>query len=254
MRQKTQTRRREQQSRKWIVPGASRTSPSPSHPIRVLIADGCEVIRVGLRSLLEGEHDLEVVGEADNVESVLSESRRIKPDIVLLGAWLSAGSEFDVYKTLLHMLPSARIISLMREDDGKMFRNAIEAGVQGYLRENAGRIELVRAIRAVAKGNSYLGQDVADQTVRLLRAREDAVCSRSALHILSSQERRVIAFIAEGNTNKEIAAKMVLSDKTVKNYIANMFAKLAVERRTQAAALYMKAQQGQSFISQETSV
>lgn len=253
MRQKTQNHRRERQNKKWIFPGPSSITASPAHPIRVFIADGYEVLRAGVRALLEEERDLTVVGQADNAEDMISESRRTKPDVVLLESGLSGSSESEFYKALLHVLPSVRIISLMRDGDAEAFRNAIEAGAQGFLRRSTGRIELVGAIRTVAKGGSYLSSEEADQTFHLLRRREDTMCARSSLHILSPQERRIIALIAEGNTNKEIAAKLVLSDKTVKNYIGNMFAKLEIERRTQAATLYMKAQRDQYSIREEIS-
>ncbi|MDF0676178.1 MAG: response regulator transcription factor [Nitrospira sp.] len=254
MRQKTQNHRRERQNKKWILPGPSSITTSPSRPIRVFIADGFEVVRAGVRALLEGERDLTVVGEADNAEDVFSGSRRTRPDVVLLESGLSGSSESEFYKTLLKYLPSLRIISLMRDGDAEAFRKAIEAGAQGFLRKSTGRIELVEAIRTVAKGGSYLSSDEADQTFHLLRRQQDTRCARSSLHILSPQERRIIALIAEGNTNKEIAAKLVLSDKTVKNYIGNMFAKLEIERRTQAATLYMKAQQHQHSMREEISV
>lgn len=220
---------------------------------RVLIADRHEVVRAGVRALLEGEQDLEVVGEAHNAETVFSESRRTKPDVILLESGLAGGSEFDIYKILFHVLPSIRIVSLMRDDDIEAFRDAVTAGVQGYLGEKTGRTELIRAIRTVAKGSSYLGHETADQTFHLLRARRDPVCIPSALHILSPQERRVIALIAEGDTNKGIAAKLALSEKTVKNYIVSIFVKLKIERRTQAAALYMKAQKHQNSVCEEIS-
>lgn len=248
MRQKSHDHRGEQQNKKWIVPDPSSTNPSPSRPIRVFIADGHEVVRAGVCALLEGERDLEVVGEADNAKDVLSESQRTKPDVILLKSGLSRGSESGFYKTLFNILPLVRIISVMRDGDVEAFRNAVEAGARGYLREKTDRMELIRAIRTVAKGDSYLGQETADQTFRLLRARRDSSFSPSALHILSPQERRVIALIAEGATNKEIAATLVLSEKTVKNYIVSIFAKLKIERRTQAAALYMKVQQHQNSV------
>lgn len=253
MRQKTQNCRRERQNKKQIVPDSSSMTASPSRPIRVFIADGYEVVRAGVRAMLEEEEDLDVVGEAHNAEDVFSESCRIKPDVVLLESGLTGSSEAEFYKTLRTALPSVGIISLMRDGDAEAFRNAIEAGAQGFLRKSMGRIELVSAIRTVAKGGSYLGSEEADQTFHLLRQQQDTMCARSTLHILSPQERRIIALIAEGNTNKEIAAKLVLSDKTVKNYIGNMFAKLEIERRTQAVTLYMKAQQHQQSIREEIS-
>ena len=230
------------QQKKWICSGPASTTSTPPHPIRVLIADGHEVVRAGVCALLEGERDLKVVGEADNAEGMLSESRQTKPDVVVLEYGISGRSESDFYKKVFNILPSVRLISLIKDDSPQAFHNAVEAGAQGYLRENTGRIELIRAIRAVAKGNSYLGPEGAVQAFRLLRARQDAVCSRSSLHILSPQERRVIALIAEGGTNKEIAARLLLSEKTVKNYIVSIFTKLEIERRTQAVALYLKAQ------------
>lgn len=254
MRQKTQNRSRERQNKKWIVPGSSSITSSRSRQTRVLIADGYEIVRAGVRALLEGERDLTVVGEADNVQDLFSESRRTKPDVVLLEFGLSGSSESEFYKTLLNILPLVRIISLMRDGDAEAFHNAVGAGAQGFLRKNTGRIELVRAIRTVAKGGSYLSSEEADQTFHLLRRQQDTTCARSSLHILSPQERRIIALIAEGNTNKEIAAKLALSDKTVKNYIGNMFAKLEIERRTQAATLYMKAQQHPHSMREEISV
>jgi DNA-binding NarL/FixJ family response regulator len=137
MRRKSRGHRREQQNKKWAFPDPSSITSSPSHRIRVFIADSQEVVRAGVCKLLEGERDLEIVGEADNAKGVLSESGRTKPDVVLLESGLSGGSEFNIYKTLFNVLPSVRII---------------EAGAQGYLRENTGRIELIRAIRTVANG------------------------------------------------------------------------------------------------------
>ncbi|HWF58843.1 MAG TPA: response regulator transcription factor [Nitrospira sp.] len=254
MRQTDQNHRRAQENQKWIVLDLSSITTSPSQPIRVFIADGQEVVRVGVCALLEGERDLEVIGEADNAEAVLTESQRTKPDVLLLKSGLSGWSESDIYKALFNILPSVRIISVMRDGDTEVFCNAVEAGAQRYLQEKADGIELIRAIRTVAKGDSYLGSQIADQVFRLLRVRHDSVCSPSALHTLSRQERRVIALIAEGNTNKQIATKLVLSEKTVKNYIAGIFAKLKIERRTQAVALYMKVQQHQNSIREDMSM
>jgi DNA-binding NarL/FixJ family response regulator len=239
----THQRRRVHRSNQEKESAASRNSvveASPQHPIRVFIADKHEVVRAGVHAFLQGEHDLEVVGEADNADAVLSESRRTKPEVVLLESELSGGSQSDICKRLFEALPSVRIVSLMRDNNDRAFLDAIEAGARGCLQKNVCRIELVRAVRTVAKGGSYLGPEGAEQTFRLLRQQQDGVHSRSRLHTLSLQERRVISLIAEGNTNKEIATKLVLSDKTVKNYIANLFVKLEVSRRTQAVARYLQ--------------
>lgn len=243
-----------QRNKKRSVPDSLRGTVSPSRSIRVFVAESHEVVRAGMCALLEEAGDLEVVGEADNAEDMFSELRRTKPDVVILKSGLSGGSESDVYKAIFNVLPPVRIISLMRDGEAEAFRNAIEAGAHGYLRENTGRIELLRAVRAVAKGDSYLGPETADQVFYLLKAKQDSIGPPFALRILSPQERRVIALIAEGDTNKEIAAKLELSEKTVKNYIVSIFAKLKIERRTQAAALYMKVRQHQNSIREEISM
>jgi two-component system, NarL family, response regulator DevR len=244
MRQKAQNPRREQPNKKWISPGRSRITSSPCRPIRVFIADGHEVVRAGVRALLEEERDVEVIGEADSADQTLSKSQQTKPDVVLLGCGLLGGWEADLCNRLFAAVPSVRIITTMwnYEGDDAAFLSVTECGAQGYVCKNIGGTELVRAIRTVAKGGSYLNPEGTNKAFRLLRQQQDAGCSRSRLDGLSPQERRVIALIAEGNTNKEIASKLVLSDKTVKNYIASMFAKLDIDRRTQAAVLYFQAQ------------
>ncbi|MBS0181591.1 MAG: response regulator transcription factor [Nitrospira sp.] len=254
MRQQDQAHRGTQESQKWIVHDPSRIRTSRARPIRVFIADGCEVIRAGVCALLEEERDLEVVGVAGNAEDVLPESQRTKPDVLILKSGLSGGLDFDIYKHLFNVLPAVRIISLMRDGDAEAFRNAVEGGAQGYLWEKAGRMELIRAIRTVATGDSYLGQGTVDQTFHLLRARQESVCSPSALQILSGQERRVMTLIVEGNTNKQIATKLMLSEKTVRNYVVGIFAKLRIRRRTQAVAIYMKAQEDRTPMRKEMSV
>lgn len=212
-------------------------------PIRVLIADQHEVVRVGVREILKGEEDLTVVGEVDNTDGLFSAVQRTKPNIMLLGARLSGGLNADSYRRLLEAPRSVRVIMLVEAHDLSMWSYVVEHGVQGYLSKAVCHKELSRAIRLVAKGESYLAPEGSPQLLHFLRQQAIAVSSRSELGALSSQEYRIIALIAEGNTNKEIAVKLGLSDKTVKNYIANMFSKLAIERRTQAVALYLKAQQ-----------
>lgn len=211
-------------------------------PIRIIVAHGHEVIRVGIRALLENERDLEVVGEAEQVDEVLAACRRIRPDVILVTDGLCRSAEVEIFQQLFHFLPAVRIIILVQDDDAALFRRAIDAGAQGFLLGNVGREELIKGIRTVVKGGSYLDPQAVAQTLRLLRQQQAGGGVPFGLHILSPQERRIISFIAEGYTNKEIAGKLTLSDKTVKNYVANMFTKLEVSRRTQAAALYLKAQ------------
>ncbi|MBH0178570.1 MAG: response regulator transcription factor [Nitrospira sp.] len=194
-----------------------------------------------MRSVLKGVRDVSVVGETDNADDILVESRRTNPDVILLKYGMSKGTEVKLCKLLFDNLPTVRIIVITWNNDVSVFRDVVEMGAQGILLENISHEKLIQAIRAVAKGNCYLCQDGADKTLRLLRQYRDEFEARAGLKILSPQERRIISLIAAGNTNKEIATNLVLSEKTVKNYIASMFAKLAITSRTQAAALYLQA-------------
>jgi two-component system, NarL family, response regulator DevR len=243
---------------RWRTNGSSPsksilTHPRP-HPIRVFIADNHEVVRAGVRALMKSVRDLCVVGEVGDADDLLIEVRRTTPDVILLKSGLSSGSDVEMCKMLCDNLPMIRIIVVAWNNEVSVFRNAIEAGAQGVLLGNICREKLIQAIRTVAKGSSYLGPDGADKTLRLLREHLDVFGIRSRLQSLSPQERRIISLIAEGNTNKEIAVNLVLSDKTVKNYIGNMFAKLDITRRTQAVALYMQACHHHALESQQGKV
>ena len=246
MRDQTHQRKRKhwvaQLKRKDALPGSLGKCPSQK-AIRVLIADRHEVMRVGVRAILEEEEDLTVVGEVDNIDEFFSTVKRTKPNIVLLGAQLLSGLKADCFKGLLAAPRSVRVIMFVEEHDALIWSHVAEQVVQGYLSKTVCHKELSRAIRLVAKGEAYLGSEGSTQLLHFLRQQATAVSSRSELEALSSQEYRIIALIAEGNTNKEIAVTLALSEKTVKNYIANMFSKLAIERRTQAVALYLRAQQ-----------
>ncbi len=239
----TQHHRRKQGSKQSGYPDLSRQTSFSSRPIRIVIADGHEVVRAGIRALLANEQDLEVVGQADNTDVLLTEFRRMKPDVVLLTYGLPGSTDVEACQQLFHSLPHIRIIVLVRDNDAAVFRHIAEEGAQGILLGNIGREELIKSVRAVARGDSYLDPEAVEKTFRLLRQQQEETYLPSGLHVLSPQERRIIPLIAEGYTNKEIAVKLALSDKTVKNYVANMFAKLEINRRTQAVTLYLKTQQ-----------
>ncbi|HMS85777.1 MAG TPA: response regulator transcription factor [Nitrospira sp.] len=238
---KTPYQRRVRQNQKEPCPDLSARTAVRSRPICIFIADGYEVVRAGLCALLKGERDLEVVGQADHAKDLLIESQRTKPDVLLLAYGLPGSTEREMCQRLSQALPAVQIIALIEDNDTIGFRRAIEVGVQGFLLGTLGRDELIKVVRALGKRDSYLDPEAFGETFRLLKVQTEAA-SPSELRILSPQEHRIISCIAEGYTNKKIAAKMVLSDKTVKNYIANMFVKLEINHRTQAVALYLKAQ------------
>ena len=242
MARKPSPHRRQPREQEGRGPAPTSLSAPSACRIRIVVADGHELIRVGIRALLESERDLDVVGEAAQVDELLTACRQIRPDVILVTDGLCGSTEAKTIQQLFHSLPAVRVIILVQDDDAALFRQAVDAGAQGFLLGNVDREELIKGIRTVAKGGSYLDPQAVTQTLRLLRQQQAGGGVPSGLHILSPQERRIISFIAEGCTNKEIAEKLTLSDKTVKNYVANMFTKLEVGRRTQAAALYLKAQ------------
>ncbi len=211
-----------------------------SHPIRVLIADAQEVVRVGVRAMLDGEPDLLIVGEAGTLAGTISETRRAKPDVALVESRFPDGSGFEACRLLLKADSAIRVIMMSMSNPSSAFYAAVEAGAHGYVLKDISRPELLRAIRVTAEGASYyLHSEMADQALKALREGLGGA-QLSGLYVLSPQERRIMPLVADGKTNKEIAVELSLSEKTVKNYLANMFEKLQITRRAQAAALYAR--------------
>lgn len=215
----------------------SRATP----PIRVLIADGEEVARIGVRAILEGEPDFLILGETATLADTLSKARQDNVGVVLLECKFPDGSGADACRQLLEDNPSIRVIMLTMSNDPSTFHAAIEAGVHGYVLKGVTSTELLRSIRAVAEGASYLHSEIVNQAFSMLRGGAEAGQERR-LHCLSPQERRIMPLVADGKTNKEIAVELSLSDKTVKNYLLNLFKKLRITRRAQAAVLYTQSQ------------
>ncbi len=226
---------------RWIVKHPS-IHPFRQHPIRVVLIGSTQVMRAGLRTFLQDDGFLEVVGEADTAINLMPQLQQIKPDIVLIESQLTRGTDADTCKTLLTTCPSIGIILIGASNGHAAFHRALEAGAQGFLLTNVCRSELLQAIHTVAKGVPYLCSEAVAETFRLLRQQQSEQTTPSPVQSLSPQERRIIALIAEGCTNKEIASKLFLSDKTVKNYIANLYTKLEIDRRSQAAAIYVRSQ------------
>lgn len=213
-----------------------------SRQTRVLIADGQEIVRIGGRAILEGEPDFLILRETATLADTLSEARQAKADVVLLECEFSDGSGAEACRRLIEDNPSIRVIMLTLSDVPSMFRAAVGAGAHGYVLKDVCCTELVRAVRVVAGGASYLHSKMVGQAFSVLKDGLEAG-REPGLHRLSPQERRIMPLVADGKTNKEIAVELFLSDKTVKNYLLNMFKKLRITRRTQAAALYVQFQQ-----------
>lgn len=207
--------------------------------IRILLVDDHEVVRVGLRALLGRDPGFRIVAEAGTVESAIAEAQTHKPDVVLLDIRLPGGSGFDVCKTILKDHPAARVLVLTSYADSEVVMRAIACGAAGYLLKEVDGEALIRAIRNVALGGSILDPGVTHLVLGKIKSGENAQ-EGNKLAILSAQERRVLALVAEGKTNKEIALAMGLSDKTIKNYFSNILDKLQMNRRSQAAAFYVQ--------------
>jgi DNA-binding NarL/FixJ family response regulator len=209
--------------------------------IRVLLVDDHEVIRVGLRTVLGQTQGITVIGEAGTMADAIQQAQRLKPDVILMDVRLPDGSGVDACREILGALPGTRVIFLTSYADDDSVLAAVLAGAQGYVLKEIDSPALVEAIRSVAKGQSILDSTVTERALRWLRGLHDQPAAPGTDQ-LSSQEERVVALVAEGKTNKEIAVALGLSDKTVKNYLANVFQKLRITRRAQAAAFFVKRQ------------
>ncbi|MQA79655.1 MAG: response regulator [Streptosporangiales bacterium] len=216
--------------------------------ITVFLLDDHEVVRQGLRTVLEHEPDIEVVGEAENASQALGRVPALRPDIAVLDVRLPDGDGITVCRELRDRVPGLACIMLTSFPDDDAMMQAVMAGASGYLLKEVRGSKIVDAVRAVAQGNSLL-DPVA--TARLLdKLRADAH-RKDPLAALTAQEREVLALIGEGLTNRQIGERLFLAEKTVKNYISNVFTKLGIQRRTQAAILATKLQMDQDEHSRE---
>ncbi|HAM53869.1 MAG: DNA-binding response regulator [Candidatus Rokubacteria bacterium RBG_16_73_20] len=206
--------------------------------VGVLIVDDHEVVRLGLRSLLGREKAIEIVGEAATAEEAVAQAERLRPTVVVMDVRLPDRSGIEACREIRAAAPDTRVIMLTSYADDEAVFASILAGASGYLLKQAGGLDLVRAIERVADGQSLLDPGVTEKVLekvkRLASGQPDEVTS------LSPQEQRVLALVAEGKTNKEIATALGLSDKTVKNYLSNVFDKLHLSRRAEAAAFFAR--------------
>ncbi|MET0929331.1 MAG: response regulator transcription factor [Aeromicrobium sp.] len=202
--------------------------------IRLFLLDDHEVVRRGLRDLLEQEADIEVVGESGSAKEAAEQIPVVKPDVAVLDARLPDGSGIEVCRDIRSMDPSIAVIILTSYDDDDALFAAIMAGAAGYVLKQVRGTDLVDAVRRVAAGQSLLDPAVTQRV--LTRIREGQPVD-DPLAALTKQERRILTLIGEGLTNRQIAAEMFLAEKTVKNYVTQLLSKLGLERRTQAAVL-----------------
>lgn len=196
--------------------------------IRLLLVDDHEVVRAGLRALLGAIEDMEIVGEAGSVTEAVHEATRLAPQVILMDLRLPDGTGLDACREILSAAPAIRVLFLTSYSDEQAIMSTVLAGAAGYVLKDIGAKALVEAIRDAAAGRSFLDPRVSQPVIERMERAE----------ALSGQERRVIELVVQGRTNKEIAAALGLSDKTVKNYLSNAFQKLGITRRAQAAAMF----------------
>ena len=207
----------------------------PTPRIRVLLVDDSEMVRTGLRTLLGTEASIEVVGEAANVSTGVDAAARLKPDVILLDIRLPDGTGIEACRQIRKLSPESRVLIVTSVIDDTIVDDAIRAGAHGYLLKEIDGRGLVNAVRDVAAGKSILDPAITARVIHLVKG---SGAGRKTLDILSPQERRILALIVDGLTNKEVGAKLELSEKTVKNYLSTIFDKLHVTRRAEAAVIY----------------
>jgi DNA-binding NarL/FixJ family response regulator len=204
-----------------------------SDQIRVFLMDDHEIVRRGVRELLEAEPDITVVGEAATAAAALARIPALSPDVAVLDVRLPDGDGVSVCRDIRSAVPSVACLMLTSFGDDEALLDATMAGAAGYLLKQVRGTDLVGAVRAVAAGQSLLDMPAARSVVARTR---DEAARADPLASLTAQERRVLELIGAGLTNRQIGERMSLAEKTVKNYVSGVFAKLGMQRRTQAAA------------------
>lgn len=205
-----------------------------SEPIKAFLCDDHEVVRRGVKDMLEAEGDIVVIGEASNAAEAIARIPALRPQVAVLDVRLPDGSGIDVCREARSAMPELACLMLTSFADDEAMLDAIMAGAQGFVLKQIRGSDLVGAVRTVAAGNSLLDPTATSRVMDRLR-RQNA--SQGRLASLSEQERRVLDLIGEGLTNRQIGERMFLAEKTIKNYVSNVLAKLGLERRTQAAVL-----------------
>ncbi|MFE7390207.1 response regulator [Streptomyces sp. NPDC057582] len=210
---------------------------SAQNPIRVFLLDDHEVVRRGVQDLLDAEPDIEVVGDAGTADHALARGPALRPDVAILDVRLPDGDGISVCRELRSRMPDLACLMLTSFDDDEALLDAIMAGAAGYVLKEIKGSDLVTAVRTLASGRSTLDPATTARLMNSLRGEGSGAEAEDALSTLSPREKDVLALIGEGLTNSQIGKRLYLSEKTVKNHISRLLAKLGVERRIQAAVI-----------------
>ncbi|WP_432193208.1 response regulator [Streptomyces sp. bgisy027] len=218
------------------------SAPAGGDPIRVFLMDDHEVVRRGVRDVLNDEPDITVVGEAGTAEQALVRVPALRPQVAVLDVRLPDGDGVTVCRELRSSLPELACLMLTSFDDEEALLDSIMAGASGYVLKQIQGSDLVSAVRTVAAGQSLLDPSATTRLMARLRAGEQPEPQPDGLPGLTDRERDILALIGEGLTNRQIGRRLYLAEKTVKNHISRLLAKLGVERRIQAAVIATQAQ------------
>ncbi|MEU1010353.1 response regulator transcription factor [Streptomyces sp. NPDC005890] len=218
-----------------------REQAGPGRPVRVFLLDDHEVVRRGVRDLLDDEPDITVAGEAATVEQALVRVPALRPDVAVLDVRLPDGDGVTACRELRSHLPRLACLMLTSFDDEEALLDSIMAGASGYVLKQIQGADLVSAVRTVAHGQSLLDPSATTRLMARLRAGRQHETEPGVLPGLTEREREILALIGEGLTNRQIGRRLYLAEKTVKNHISRLLAKLGVERRVQAAVIAARA-------------
>jgi two-component system, NarL family, response regulator DevR len=208
-----------------------------SNAVRVFLVDDHEVVRRGVRELLESDDHVVVVGEASTVEEALARIGAVQPDLALLDVRLPDGDGVELCRDIRSRHPEIQALMLTSYDDDEALFNAMVAGAGGYVLKQVRGADLIQAVKRVAAGESILDPRLTGRLLDRLRVQTD---QDDQMARLTDQERKILDLLAEGLTNRQIAERMILAEKTVKNYVSNLLAKLGMARRTEAAVYAAK--------------
>jgi two-component system response regulator DevR len=210
---------------------------------KVFVVDDHELVRKGLIDLIDAEEDLSVVGSAANYEEAVVNFAALDADVAVLDVRLPDGNGIELCRALLSLKSELKVLMLTSFQDDEALLGAVLGGAVGYLIKDIKNLELLASIRKVAAGESFLDTKLISSVTNRLRENKNPA---SEIYELTDQEQRVLEFIGEGMTNREIAKNMFLAEKTVKNYVSSLLRKLGLERRTQAAAMAVRLSVGRS--------
>ena len=217
-----------------LQPEGNAGAVGPQRRIRVLICDDHELVRLGIRRLLETEADLDVVGDVADASSALVAVADLAPEVVVLDVRMPGISGVEACREIRSRFPATRVLMLTSFADDDALFASIMAGASGYVLKQIRGGDLVNGVREVAAGNSLLDPSVTERV--LARLRGETLVAADVINDLTSQERKILSLVADGLTNRQIASLVFLAEKTVKNYVSHILAKLGVARRTEVAA------------------